>query len=81
MEALNSTNSDEHGERDLNETEVQRSRLSSWKQGCEVQVSFKARIVVKGFSPRPGEDFFATFSPVVRHAALRLVVSVAIAKN
>ena len=33
---------------------------------------FKARIVAKRFSQRPGEDFFATFSPVVRHATLCL---------
>lgn len=41
----------------------------------------KARLVAKGFHQEAGVDFTETFSPVIKHATIRIVLSVAIMKN
>lgn len=38
---------------------------------------YKARVVAKGFSQRPGVDFFETFAPTTKWAALRAVPALA----
>lgn len=42
---------------------------------------YKACLVAKGFHQQPGIDFFETFSPVVKQATIRVVLSIAIHFN
>ena len=42
---------------------------------------YKARWVLRGFSQRPGIDFDETFSPVVKPATVRTVLTLALSRN
>ena len=42
---------------------------------------YKARWVVRGFSQRPGVDFDETFSPVVKSATIRAVLTIAASRD
>jgi hypothetical protein len=42
---------------------------------------YKARWVLRGFSQRPGVDFAETFSPVVKSATVRAVLTIAAARD
>lgn len=42
---------------------------------------YKARWVVRGFSQRPGVDFDETFSPVVKSATIRVVLTIVAARD
>ncbi|KAL3819930.1 hypothetical protein ACJIZ3_005835 [Penstemon smallii] len=42
---------------------------------------YKARLVAKGFHQQEGVDFYETFSPVIKHTTIRLVISLAVSFN
>ena len=46
--------------------------------GCD---RYKARLVAKGFHQQLGVDFNETYSPVVKPATIRLVLSIAVCNN
>jgi len=42
---------------------------------------YKARLVVRGFSQKPGIDYTETFSPVVRPESVRVILTLAAQSN
>jgi hypothetical protein len=42
---------------------------------------YKARWVLRGFTQRPGMDYYETFSPVVKFATVRAILSLALSWN
>lgn len=59
-------------------TVVQCKWVFKRKSDSENKVRYRARLVAKGFTQRPGIDFNETFSPVVRHCTLRLLMALSI---
>ncbi|XP_019082609.1 PREDICTED: uncharacterized protein LOC109125440 [Camelina sativa] len=43
--------------------------------------NYKSRLVANGFQKRHGLDFQEMFSPVIKHATIRLVLGTAVASN
>ena len=41
----------------------------------------KARLVAKGFHKQPGFDYFETFTPVIKHVTIRIILTLALQLN
>lgn len=48
------------------------------KVNSEGKVQHRARLVARGFTQKPGVDYDETFSPVVRHSTLRLLMALSV---
>lgn len=53
---------------------------TKWKTGGSVE-SYKAQLVAKNFNQAAGQDFFETFSPVVKPTTVRLLLSLAVSRG
>ena len=51
------------------------------KYNAEGQLRYKARLVVKGYSQIPGQDFNETYAPVMRMESLRAILALAAAHD
>lgn len=51
------------------------------KKYCDGKVRYRARLVAKGFTQRPGVDYQETFSPVIRHSTLRYLFALSVQLN
>lgn len=54
-----------------------------FKKKCdnENRVSYRARLVAKGFSQKAGVDFDETFAPVIRYSSLRMLIALSLKLN
>lgn len=59
-------------------TVVQCKWVYKRKFDSENSVRYRARLVAKGFTQKPGIDYDETFSPVVRHCTLRLLFALSV---
>lgn len=78
LESFRKNNAWEVVDRPEDSTIVQCKWVFKKKYDSENNVRYRARLVAKGFSQKPGVDFHETFSPVLRYSTLRLLFSIAV---
>lgn len=61
-----------------NKSAVSNKWVFKVKKDSEGRVTYRARLVAKGFSQKQGIDYKETFSPVVRYSTLRLLIALAV---
>ena len=54
--------------------DLQKEDESRWNK-------FKARLVIQGFRPKEGIDYFDTYAPVARITTIRLLIALAAIQN
>lgn len=59
-------------------TLVQCKWVFKTKVNTDNSVHYRARLVAKGFTQKPGIDYDETFSPVVRHSTLKLLFALSV---
>lgn len=66
------------GELPSHKTLVQCKWVFKKKVNSENSVRYRARLVAKGFTQKPGIDYEETFSPVVRHSTLKMLFALSV---
>lgn len=61
----------------VNSTVVPCKWVFKRKMDIDNNITYRARLVAKGYVQKPGVDFDETFSPVLRHSSLRLLFALA----
>ncbi|GBP56123.1 Retrovirus-related Pol polyprotein from transposon RE1; Endonuclease RE1 [Eumeta japonica] len=59
-------------------TPVQCKWVYKKKVNSDNSVRYRARLVAKGFTQKPGLDYEETFSPVVRHSTLKMLFALSV---
>lgn len=70
--------SDAGGARAIHHKYVKCKWVFKRKLNPDNSVRYRARLVAKGFTQRGDVDYGDTFSPVVRHSTLKLLVSLSV---
>ena len=77
IEALESNKTWVLVDRPQNQNIVKSKLIFKLKRGIDGSCCYKVRLVAKGFTQRPGQDYDQTFAPVINLASLRLLFSLA----
>jgi transposase InsO family protein len=77
MVALNTNKTWDLVDRPNDKNVVKNKWVFKLKVGNDGPTKYKARLVARGFSQKPGEDFYDTFAPVVKSTMMRVLFGLA----